>query len=246
METGERSNEDVQVIVGKDQSTVTFGGAKIEVSADGKKVTAYAGDGVEIKSASDGEATDKGAEFSVSKDFNTVVLNGVTIERAADGHLVISAPGTVIIKPGPANANHESKSAKAELEVGDKMEDGTIFAGVSPKTDRNMFVTPQDASGTLNWKSAMKFAADLDANGYKDWKLPSKAELNLLFENRAKIGSFDEKGSRRAVWYWSSKESSLKRGGAWIQRFSDGHRYWGNKDDYASVRAVRLEPRPKV
>src|SRR5665213_1765669 len=93
----ESAKQDVKVSFGKD--FVIMGGDRIEVSPDGKKVTVYTNDGVETKAAS-GAATQG---ISISADFNTVVLNGATIERAADGHIVISSPGTVITKPGPAN-----------------------------------------------------------------------------------------------------------------------------------------------
>src|ERR1035438_202439 len=98
--SGESAKQDVQVSVGKDLSTATIQGVRVEVSPDGKKVTAYTNDGVEIKAAS-GEAPAQG--ISISADFNTVVLNGVTIQRAADGHLVITAPGGTVKQAAPAN-----------------------------------------------------------------------------------------------------------------------------------------------
>src|ERR1039458_9320434 len=83
---------------------VIMGTDRVEVSPDGKKVTAYTNDGVELKDAVASGAATQG--ISISADFNTVVLKGITIERAADdGHLVFSAPsGTVLYKqPAPAN-----------------------------------------------------------------------------------------------------------------------------------------------
>ena len=52
--------------------------------------------------------------------------------------------------------------------------------------------------------------------------MPTKAELNVLFRNRAAIGGFDTTGSNPAGWYWSS---SRFYNGAWAQRFSDGIQY---------------------
>src|SRR5580698_10290178 len=121
---------DVQVSVGKD--FVIRGADRVEVSPDGKKVTAYTNDGVETKAAS-GAATDG---ISISADFNTVVLNGATIERAADGHLVISAAGTVITKPGPAN----DSASKAAHEIGaiesTGEHKGEIYGGIYPADDK--------------------------------------------------------------------------------------------------------------
>src|ERR1035438_7107474 len=99
MAEGSAKKQDIKGSYG--EGFVIMGTDRIEVSPDGKKVTAYTNDGVETKAAS-GEAPAQG--ISISADFNTVVLNGATIERAADGHLVISAPGGVVItKPAPAN-----------------------------------------------------------------------------------------------------------------------------------------------
>lgn len=238
-QTATVKKETVQVSVGKDSSTITFGDTKVEVSADGKKVTAYSNDSVEVKTTSGATAAGKGTQINVSADFNTVVLKGVVIWRAADGHLVISAPGTVITKPGPVN------DSKKEPEPGDKMEDGTIYAGISPDTGEALYVMPQDSPGTLKWKAAMKYAAGLDAAGLIDWRLPTKAELNVLYENRDKgalKGTFNETGSYPAGWYWSSTEPSLLRGPAWPQRFSDGCSVWHSKGNDFSVRAVRSEP----
>ena len=94
---------------------VIMGTDRVEVSPDGRNVTAYAKDGIEAKAASGEAPTRDGAisegavplsrdgGISISADFNTVVLNGVTIERATDGHLVISAPGGTIKQAAPAN-----------------------------------------------------------------------------------------------------------------------------------------------
>lgn len=158
-----------------------------------------------------------------------VTLDGDFVTASTDGKLA-----TAKAEPQIGNA----------MEVGDKMEDGTIFAGVSPDTGHNMFVTPKDASGVLKWKAAMKCAARLDANGHKDWRLPTQGELGVLFENRAKIGGFDETGSNPSGWYWSSAENPDNPDNAWMELFSVGNRGWGWKYGYASVRPVRSEPRP--
>jgi hypothetical protein len=68
----------------------------------------------------------------------------------------------------------------AEPKVGDKMPDGTVLAGISPDTNKPMYATPADASLTMTFNEAQIYAAQLDAHGYKDWCVPSKAELNVL------------------------------------------------------------------
>jgi hypothetical protein len=122
-------------------------------------------------------------------------------------------------------------------EVGDKMPDGTIYAGLSPNTGKPMFTTPADASLTMKWKEAIDYAAKLDAHGHQDWRLPTKGELSVLFNNRAAIGGFNVTGSYPAGWYWSGTQNN--KWSAWAQRFSDGYQFTNYKDLRSSVRCVR-------
>src|SRR5262245_37428052 len=99
-----------------------------------------------------------------------------------------------------------------------------------------MFTTPADAPLTMKWNKAMNYASKLDAHGQKDWRVPSKGELNVLFQNRAAIGGFDVTGSDPAGWYWSS---TVYYNFAWDQRFSDGNQFWNLKTNDSSLRCVR-------
>jgi Serine/threonine protein kinase len=82
---------------------------------------------------------------------------------------------------------------------------------------------------------AAKLCSDLTQGGYSDWFLPSKDELNLIYENLhiKRIGSFESSG------YWSSSESDAYS--AWYQDFDSGLQssYGYGKLDYGRVRAVR-------
>ena len=100
-----------------------------------------------------------------------------------------------------------------------------------------MYTTPEDAPLTPTFNEARQYAERLDANGHQDWRVPTMGELNLLFQNRAAIGGFDENGSEPGGWYWSSTE--LKYETACGQRFSDGHQDWWAKDVTSSLRCVR-------
>jgi hypothetical protein len=73
----------------------------------------------------------------------------------------------------------------------------------------------------------------LELNGYNDWFLPSKDELNLLYMQKAAgvIGDFEND------FYWSSTENSYN--GAWSQSFSNGSNSSANKDGAYDVRAIR-------
>jgi hypothetical protein len=89
-------------------------------------------------------------------------------------------------------------------------------------------------------------AAGYEKNGYDDWFLPSKDELNLMWQYLADPadddrGSYetdsDAVGGFASSYYWSS--SQYNSYGAWLQYFGDGFQS-GNDKSYANrVRAVR-------
>ena len=78
-----------------------------------------------------------------------------------------------------------------EPKIGIEMPDGTIYVGISPETNKPMYAVPVDANLLLTFNQAKEYASKLDAHGYQDWRLPTKAELNVLFNNRADIGWLD-------------------------------------------------------
>jgi hypothetical protein len=133
----------------------------------------------------------------------------------------------------------ENSTNETTLKIGDRMADGTAFAGFSPYTNKPMYTTLADAPQTYTFSQAKTYAAKLDACGHKDWRGPTKSELNVLFKNRVAIGGFLETGSYPAGWYWSSSEVDDITG--WGQRFSDGRQDYGSKYDAWCLRCVRGE-----
>ena len=77
---------------------------------------------------------------------------------------------------------------------------------------------------------------DLVFNGFDDWFLPSKDELNLLYVNLCKkdLGDFDEDS------YWSSSETDFSAEYAWRQQFyGAGQQSYGTRDYAHRIRPVR-------
>lgn len=111
------------------------------------------------------------------------------------------------------------------------MSDGTVFVGISPESGRALFVKPISDPLRLNWDQATKSAQGLNDNpsSYKDWRLPSMAELRVIRQNlvavqdtmfpsaREKVptgDSYNEKIARERwhkgencplLWTWSSE-----------------------------------------
>jgi TolB-like protein len=95
-----------------------------------------------------------------------------------------------------------------------------------------------EVSGILGeeaWSRALTTARNYKGGGYSDWHLPTKDELNLIYQNlRAKnIGNLGDS------WHWSSSASNGNSNEAWQQDFSDGGQIRYDKTDTISVRAVR-------
>jgi hypothetical protein len=95
--------------------------------------------------------------------------------------------------------------------------------------------------------TAAKSAAAYVHNGYTDWFLPSKDELNLMYENLADSNSSQSNsgpddpnnvGGFASSYYWSS--SQYNSGYAWVQYFDNGFQFnYLNKYFTYGVRAVR-------
>jgi uncharacterized protein DUF1566 len=82
---------------------------------------------------------------------------------------------------------------------------------------------------------------DLTYFSYSDWFLPSKDELNLLYEKKAIINTAFEEVSGSPLndaYYWSSSETSADA--AWAQNFVTGEQVSGYKDNTVSVRAIKV------
>jgi hypothetical protein len=182
----------------------------------------------------------KAKEISLGEDFGdlSVKVNGVRVEVHRDGSILAYTNGNVKVCPV---ANDDGKAAASgEPKIGDKMPDGTIYAGISPDTGKKMYAAPADAPLTMTFNEAAKYARKLNREkylGYDDWRVPTKNELNVLFNNRAAIGGFDGSGSAPDAWYWSS--SSNYEWLARCKRLSDGHQGDIGRDGHLSVRLVR-------
>jgi antitoxin component YwqK of YwqJK toxin-antitoxin module len=84
--------------------------------------------------------------------------------------------------------------------------------------------------GRMSWYEAKTACADLVLNGFSDWRLPTKEELNMMYLQKSTIGGFAN------YYYWSSTE--VGNGNAWRQGFGNGQQY-GASNGAGRVRAVR-------
>lgn len=86
-----------------------------------------------------------------------------------------------------------------------------------------------DLPNKLNWADA-KAAATAAGNG---WRLPTKAELVMMYDNRAAIGGFNTYTGE----YWSSEEFDANY--AWIYTFGTPFSVKITKSSLENVRLVK-------
>jgi hypothetical protein len=105
----------------------------------------------------------------------------------------------------------------------------TGATGTGVGTGQANTVAIMSVQGAGNY--AARLCDQLELNGFSDWFLPSKDELNALFVQRELIGGFVD------GFYWSSTEQG--EGSAWEQAFNTGTQYYANKNFPIRIRAIR-------
>lgn len=84
---------------------------------------------------------------------------------------------------------------------------------------------------TNTGKYAARLSEQFEFGGYDDWFLPSRDELNEMYQKKSEIGYFG------SYYYWSSSEGSSLV--AWHQYFSNGYQIYSTKTFTIRVRAIR-------
>ena len=103
---------------------------------------------------------------------------------------------------------------------------GCTSTAISTVKANTRTINAQCGTGT-----AASIAANYSLNGFSDWYLPSKDELNLLYAQKTVVGGFTDND------YWSSTENNSSS--AWSQDFDDGDQDFLGKNNPLPVRAIR-------
>jgi hypothetical protein len=108
---------------------------------------------------------------------------------------------------------------------------GTTIGGTSTAFGTGQANTTAIVNGCLTVGIAARICNDLVLNGFSDWFLPSRDELNTMYMQKTVIGGFAN------AYYWSSSEDDNDL--AIFQYFYNGTQNATNKDYTNHVRAVR-------
>ena len=118
--------------------------------------------------------------------------------------------------------------AGLSLKIGDIGPGGGIVFYV----EGNKSYEVSEMLGEATWSGAVELCNNYRGGGYDDWYLPTKDELNLIWQNLRKAGKISGED-----WYWSSSQDYGNS--AWCQRFSDGYQNLCNQYYIGCVRAVQ-------
>ncbi len=106
-----------------------------------------------------------------------------------------------------------------------------FVGGTSTLLNTGLANTFQIINNCILNNCAARKCADLVENGYDDWYLPSKDELNKLYLNNIAIGNLADES------YWSSSEVDENNG--YSQNLIQGFQDVRPKNDMLLVRAIR-------
>ncbi|MEI6524304.1 MAG: DUF1566 domain-containing protein [Bacteroidota bacterium] len=116
--------------------------------------------------------------------------------------------------------------------VGQGLDSASIIG--KPIIIGKLMVAQNDFPYRMNWDNAKTACASLG----KDWRLPNRNELNTLFNNRDKIGGFENRSNNNNNFYWSSTEDQ-----DWVltyyMDFLTGNEGKTGKNFFYSVRAIQ-------
>ena len=102
-------------------------------------------------------------------------------------------------------------------EIGDSFGGGILFY---MDDSIGLVAAEIDQSNGIGWDGAVSLCSELELNGFSDWFLPSKEELDLMYENLHLQGL----GDFRDGEYWSSSET----GSTTVCQLHFGHGGWDN------------------
>ena len=141
-----------------------------------------------------------------------------------------------IYQPGDpgyvAGETHGFIAATADQSAAQFGCDGTVVSGATSTALGSGAANTAALSAACGAGTAARVCSDLVLGGFDDWCLPSRDELQKLYNNRATIGGFGTSGG-----YWCS--SDAYPGQAWHMQFFTGDASFANKYYTYQFRPIR-------
>lgn len=132
-------------------------------------------------------------------------------------------------KPERTGTLRTLQPESVSFQIGDTGPGGIIFFAES-----GQFKEVSGELGSYTWDDAVTRATNHRGGGFTNWRLPDRAELELIYNNLHRQGF----GGFRDEWHWSSYMTTDTT--AQALSFRDGSRIiYSSKGNISAVRAVR-------
>jgi Protein of unknown function (DUF1566) len=151
-------------------------------------------------------------QFWIGLSLSTCLLISITVMAEV-----------TVNQESPTDVNH----ARNSFAVGDKILKSGIVFFIDDTGVHGLVAKTTDEMGAMIWSDAVAATEAKDSG----WRLPTSAELLLLYTYRKLIGGFSNDD------YWSATEQDVNS--AWIQGFRTGDQDRYNKFSKLRVRVVR-------
>ena len=162
---------------------------------------------------------------------------GATGPAGSDGQGGVTTAGADVAIVGSGTITNPYLISSRTYTIGLWPELGGYVFWISVDGKHGLVAETQDQSDFVSWYEAQNVISNpgnhsLNGRKFRDWRIPTKHELNEMYLQRAAIGGFDP------GWYLSITEFDSVD--MWMQDFSDGVGFSISKYNQDYVRAVRV------
>lgn len=175
--------------------------------------------------------------FSCTKEPAGLSLHSINQSNSRQGHYIGEPYGGGIIFYLDNKKQHGIIAATSDFEEAAPWSRKDAFnkaaatrIGAGATNTNNIFKRQGPSQSEADSYAAVE-CIQLIQNGYSDWYLPSKDELNQMYLQKDVIGNF------KPFAYWSSSE--INKITAWFQNFGSGTQTKAQKTSGYSIRAIR-------
>lgn len=168
-------------------------------------------------------------------------LQGIQGPAGANGQGGVTTAGTNVTITGTGTVGdpyvvNATGGGSPTYTIGLWPELGGYVFWVSADGKHGLVAETQDQGVFNYWYESQNMISNpynhsVNGQKYRDWRMPTKYELNEMFSQRAAIGGF------ASNFFWSSTEGDTSN--AWGQDFGSGNQVVTQKVNIANIRAVR-------
>ncbi|GLR18238.1 Lcl C-terminal domain-containing protein [Portibacter lacus] len=168
---------------------------------------------------------------------NVEVLGGIKADSLnVQLGLIKNVADPISAQDAATKAYVDASNSSPTYTIGLSAEQGGYIFWVSADGKHGLVAETENQSTFASWHEAQDFISDpdnhsADGDEFRDWRMPTKYELNEMYLQKVAIGDFFNS------FYWSSTGADAEN--AWGQFFGNGAQNFFKHNNGFFVRAVR-------